>query len=397
MPKSTAALSAGPVGHGLSAVVFPGQLVANPQALADSAGYATPFKIPGWPLRAEADTAGPTETNDTSTVPGAVMHARAKDEVVTADTSYPSWSQAVADFGSSRTTSTVKREGNLVVSESRSVLHDIGVLGGLIHVESLTATARATSNGKKGTTKGDIRFTGVTVAGQAATIDGSGVHFTGSPTSDLVRQARAVMDALAAGGITVRIGEPVDQHSGPLARRTAPGLMIESTMNAGGTPLGAVLDRIPANQLIVPSSPFQLADALAVLQGTQLTRVFVGATQVSADSRPAVAFGADLGGLSGDITAGLVAPGSSPGAATAGSDGSPLGGSALATAGAPTSIGAVGAPARQSSPLSSTRFAAVIIAFLLSTPLLAPGGRRLAPVPVGNAPARGAPPPGGTP
>jgi hypothetical protein len=87
-----------------------------------------------------------------------------------------------------------------------SSLTGIDILGGLIHIDKVSSTATATSDGNKAKGSGSTIVAGVTVAGTPATIDNNGVHLAQShiplngalvPTTAAINQVLGALDLKA--------------------------------------------------------------------------------------------------------------------------------------------------------------------------------------------------------
>lgn len=92
--------------------------------------------------------------------------------------------------------------GGTVTASTTAVLHGVSVLGVLdIASETVTASVRVDASGHR-TATGSVTYSGVTVAGTAATIDQDGLHIGGNGVSTAQAQAalQQLNAALAASG-----------------------------------------------------------------------------------------------------------------------------------------------------------------------------------------------------
>jgi hypothetical protein len=142
--------------------------------------------------------------------------------------------------GSTSLSQVARVVGGALVTHAESTVKDIDIGTGLIHVGSVTAVSDVTStpNGKP-VDKSSVTISGVTAAGQAATIDQDGVHLSGQDglTSALNGQLQQfVNNQLAAGGVTLRaIGvDATDDDTGHTS--LAQGLFIGVKSTAQGLP-----------------------------------------------------------------------------------------------------------------------------------------------------------------
>ncbi|MCU1374047.1 MAG: hypothetical protein JWO68_1333, partial [Actinomycetia bacterium] len=85
-------------------------------------------------------------------------------------------------------------------------------IAGLIKIDSIRTTAKGTTDGQAATTDQDVVITGVTVQGQGATIDSTGIHLgpqaAPSPLDPVVSGAN---QALKAFGMEAFVTKPIEQ------------------------------------------------------------------------------------------------------------------------------------------------------------------------------------------
>ena len=116
-------------------------------------------------------------------------------------------SSTLVHVGSMRSTTTQHFDHGTLVVTADDLDSDVTLLGGLIHVGSITATSKSTSNGEVIHTHTDnAAINNVTVAGMPATIDEKGVTVTGAtlvPGSQVTAANALLHQTLAALGIEV--------------------------------------------------------------------------------------------------------------------------------------------------------------------------------------------------
>ena len=198
--------------HALSSLVWPGSAVGNAGTLIEVLGGPSGQAELNDPVRAEA-TSGTAQTQQSTTAPtGTEMSATVQPPSPEDQYSQSKAAVAAADLGTpislgaSTSTSTVHFDSaaGILKAEATSALHDVRIDGGLISIASVTSDATATSaGGATPVTTGSTVIQGLTVAGQSAYVDGSGVHL-GTPSSPAGPAVQdAVNSALASAGMQV--------------------------------------------------------------------------------------------------------------------------------------------------------------------------------------------------
>lgn len=370
---SSAGYDAGPVGQSNASAFWPGAVVAGggsqlplllspylQQYAPQLQSTVTPLipNLGNWPLQAtSAYPQGPASaTNDNGPVS---MHSSADQSSSTASSSIGilggSASQSALPAGmvtvqaiGSTSQDTVDNLGN-AVSEATSTVHGIDLAGGLIHVGEVTSTATSSSDGNQATVSGSSAITGVTVAGHNVTVDAQGVHSgttNGGVLGVLVPSADTV---LQTAGITLALTNPTDTVNGPSAERQLDGLSVKIDLSTYDQNLSKLLAMLPS----------QLSQALSQLPVPtpykQVVTLDFGWVNVNAAASPA--FNASSGDLSSgtDNGAGALTPDTAGSDITTPSDlglastgtgiGTPTGGSAQTTGGAPPGTSLAAAPA----------------------------------------------------
>lgn len=251
VPASSAMLSSGGQGDGLSSVFWPGGTggaagstlaVAgdNPACGPVSAIVPLPTCPPvpqpvrqqyhylNDPVKAEAQTGtgNPTQTMDvaggaihmTATATGTNVHALA--------TVVGSKSIGIGTFGNSQTAASTKLTGpKTAVSDASGSVQNVALAAGAIKIGSVSSVAHAVTNGKTATGSAKTLVNDVTVAGIPVTVDQQGVHVkeTGSSLSSAVAQ---VNKAFAQSGIKVFLTAPTHQTQGGNTTWSAGNLII---------------------------------------------------------------------------------------------------------------------------------------------------------------------------
>lgn len=113
---------------------------------------------------------------------------------------------------------TVRVEGDHVVSTVAQRLQGV-VIAGVIDIGAIDSTVTTNAvSGRPGAAAGTLTVSGVTVAGQAATIDQSGIHLAGQTVPLPLDQAAQVLQQLQQAGLSVKLLAPAQEvtagHSG---------------------------------------------------------------------------------------------------------------------------------------------------------------------------------------
>jgi hypothetical protein len=247
VPQSMSTLSAGPSGHALASVAWPGPLAGNAGSLAglvlplcvpDGAGVCSPkpgdlppgaLAAANYPVRAEADSNGPNEV----TQPG--MRAKALGNEARADAEVQDASSPNAfAFGSAVTRTRNAIESGKAVSTARSHVTGISVAG-VVTIDSVTTEASASSDGEKPESGGRTVVEGLEIGGQPATVDESGVHVgeegSENPLSDPVAELNAGMKE---SGIEMFLTRPAQRNEGDTASYSSGSLVIVWTIPQSG-------------------------------------------------------------------------------------------------------------------------------------------------------------------
>ena len=308
-----------------AAPAYPGKLVVQGPGLLCSELFPCPAAPPAYPLLADASY--PRNPTDKATLnqqqagsgPFALTPltatAQAGQDGNTGTTSAASaailaGTPVAVTVGSSRSTSSVGSTANALTVHVASVLHDIDV-GGLVHISAVDAADDITvTSGKRPIDRPDITVSGVTVAGQAATIDDRGIHIAG-------QQGPSLSQRLARQGISIRTVGADRSDTATAGRSDATGLAVDFAVPVSGLPyIPNPLPPLPPPLDQIPQLPGVNAN------GTYVGHVTLGAVGAAGAIQTEPTFG--LGGA-------LPAGGASASSGTAGASGStgPLGGNQL--------------------------------------------------------------------
>jgi hypothetical protein len=260
IPQASAQQQSG-TGYALASSAWPGAIVANGGTLLGILIPGFPPEVAAllvYPVRAEARTGQdpPTTTYD---VPGLTMRSRADDTSSEAEARASGISVLPGSFGAISTRASTRATATAAVSTARSEVENLDVAG-VLKIDNIVSTARATSDGAKGTGTAGTVITGATVMGQGVTIDENGLHFgeTNTPVDAVFQQV--AKQALDSAGIKVTLGPATSELKGASAVVGANSLIITLTQN--GFTLGFTLGG--ARAASVASSEDVLDDLLDV-------------------------------------------------------------------------------------------------------------------------------------
>jgi hypothetical protein len=246
VPYSTSALSSGGLGYGLSSVAWPGATEANadkvalllfPKTVDVPNGPSVPVPdavtalfqqtapMASYPIRAEARTGEDTPDRSLDTQ-AATLKAHADPLLANATaTMKGATGQAGFSFGNAETiaSSTLNDNAGAASAESKITKLDIG---GVIKIDSVTSTANATTTASDSQSSGSTVVQGMTIGGQDAYVDDSGVHIgkQGQPANAIASQI--ANNALKNGGFSFYVSQPQQEAQGATASYTAGSLLI---------------------------------------------------------------------------------------------------------------------------------------------------------------------------
>ena len=145
----------------------------------------------------------------------------------------------------SMTASTAQHfSGSTLVSDARTELSGVSLLGGMIDIASIQTESHAKTDGAGvHTHTDDVTVSGVTVAGQPATIGSKGVTVTGQGTGSALLDSlnAALQQALAAADADVTLigatAKPPQPLVGECTGDQADGVFVHTSANAQAAPL----------------------------------------------------------------------------------------------------------------------------------------------------------------
>jgi hypothetical protein len=285
---------------------------------------------------------------------------------------------SVLDVGNLSVNNNVTIGDSSITASATSTLSALDIAG-LISIAGLTATASAASDGTTGTPSGTLRLGQVSVDGESAYIDGTGVHIASTSTSSTgitpAQLQQTVNATLAQDGISIRLLDPELTTSGAAASADSGGLSVALSHQLDvpyipGEPtipvpsLGNV--GLPAGLYTVTTSlTFGLAQASVSATGLQPTVLPLPGLPSGTTTDSGVSYG--IGGVSTFPSTGGLGTGSgtTQSLAPTGPGASPAG----QASGAPTTS-ATDFPIRGVPPPIGWTIAALLACLVLAFPLL---------------------------
>lgn len=244
VPHTTATLDTGPIGYALSSIAWPGPMVANLGTASQqldqlcllpplpclplSTGVKDLLKPLNYPVRAEASfPQGPVDARLVP-APGVEMVSHTSDGESRASAVFSQFaSPGLLSVGSLTADSVTTVRNGVAQAQSRGSLSRLELAGGLVTIDSVTSTAKASTDGSKASADGETVVGGVRLAGQPAVIDDKGVHLGTLPPSPLLAIIdRALNQTLSSLGLTIALQPPRAQRDGPAASFTAGALVV---------------------------------------------------------------------------------------------------------------------------------------------------------------------------
>ncbi|WP_244930075.1 choice-of-anchor P family protein [Nocardioides sp. W7] len=159
---------------------------------------------------------------------------------------------ALVDLGGYVSTSRSRVADGKVVTTSRASLGDVRLLGGIVTISGIHATATSSSDGKTGTPSGEARFGTVTIAGQEFAFGPEGYRAVGQ-TGAIPGLPDDPAKALKTLGVTLTLPTPERVSDGDEASTAVSALQVEIDTAI----LAPVLQQIPLGKLLaeVPFPP----------------------------------------------------------------------------------------------------------------------------------------------
>jgi hypothetical protein len=234
VPIAQATTDAGPLSYALGDIAWPGTLIGNAgETLVIGGGSSVPPSAGPYlhrlddPVRAEARSpAGPVDSVYDG-APGSTMLAHAD-----ATGSHGTASIQGVSVPGDLTLGTILADGVTTVTASLGKSTANGRVGnidlgaGVVHIDAVTSTATAQSDGVTGKGTATTIVTGLKIAGIAASIDQTGLHIGNSSAPVNTALNQAVAQALSKAGITMVVTAPIERKKGPLASETGGALVI---------------------------------------------------------------------------------------------------------------------------------------------------------------------------
>lgn len=306
-----AAVSAGPNALAITSTLWPGNLLGT--GLAQVAPNAPPYPVKG-------EARYPDKPYAANGVDGgALSGARAEGLLATATADgTPTNKPGQVTVGGATSTSTATVDGkDVAVGSALSAVKDVALLGGIITIDSVTTRLVTRADGTTPASSGSTTVEGVTIAGQAFTVDDKGLSAGGQGSSlPPVSTPQQVKDLL---GISAVVMPQTTTKTGNGVSRVAGGLVV--TVNTG--PLRAALGPVTGqvnpvlNQVISQLPPEMQGQLYYLVKATpSVTFIFGAANSASAATLP-ISFDfpppafPSIGGVVGGVPAG------SPGGPTA--------------------------------------------------------------------------------
>ncbi len=259
VPFARMSVASGPVVDSLAAPYYPGDIAADLGTLLKTFGApALPLNdpllaeskfptSPGYPAHASFDQSPgaapgtPTVFSSTadSSPSGGDATGTVADFALANLAHLPSLpgipataGQSLVDVGHISSTDKVTLGASSITSTATAQVDAIDIAG-LVDIAGLTSTANATSDGTTGTPTATLHLGAVTVDGQSAYIDASGVHIASSsaPTAGIspAQLQQTVDKTLGQDGISIRTLDPKLTTTGAMASADAGGLVISLT------------------------------------------------------------------------------------------------------------------------------------------------------------------------
>lgn len=295
-PDALATISSGPTTFARAAVLDPGDLLVNPDALLAQASPDYPGgTIPPWPFRISANSTVGEPVSENRPAPGLASRVEATDTGSKARSRSASASAPpLVSVGSIDSQSTTSFDGTAVEVRARTQVADFDLLG-LLRIDGIVSEVVARSEGGDTTVAGDTTIIGATFMDQPVTIDQDGLRVDPEaeepavPLLGAVREAAPaeITKALSDAGIKISLPGTVEQDGETAGTIGTTGLRIDFELSERTAPIiGQIADALPPLENPIPGAP-GLADALVVLQATHIAALDVGRAEASLTTRPA--------------------------------------------------------------------------------------------------------------
>lgn len=246
VPEASASAEPG-FGRGLASVVWPGPLLGN-------LGTAAPL-LPGVgqlppevtgpllpllhdnandPVKAEAQSGVTPDASYGSADGPAYMVAHADEKKVTGHAVTRGFDSGGAGFVGTIVSDGVTNVSDTAVSaRASSVASNIAFAAGLVTIDSVTATATATTDGTKSSGTSSITMSGLKVQGTPATVDQDGLHI-GTASAPITGPINDGAAQLAQSGLKITLVKPQEVKDGA-AESIQSGSLVISFQPPGDT------------------------------------------------------------------------------------------------------------------------------------------------------------------
>ena len=277
---STTAIDSGPTAHALSSIVWPGDVygsagltlaagifLQDPTSARylDCSGPTHPCVPiidnlqtgvaqiadnlqkgcgcnPSYPFKSQAFFPQGPKDNSYDAGGGVTMVTHADQNVTQATTlvqqiGFP----GAISVGAVKTTATSGLIDGLAVSQGESFINDFD-LAGQLHITAMHSIMKAVSDGTKVTVTKSQVISGMTIGGQAVTVDSTGLHAGGQSQDPFGKIAKSLIDQyLTPNGISITVPSPAVTQNAGTGAITAQGVVI--SLNAAG--MNKIVQNIP--------------------------------------------------------------------------------------------------------------------------------------------------------
>lgn len=306
-PHAQADVASGDQASAHGSILDPGNLVQTlPYEVGANCPPPQPFpqepppggcpQFPSWPFGADADPAHPEVSGSVAgNQVGPLSFGVGEYDLSVS----PEMAAATADGGratlaaaapltvtSGEASASVAAQGSAVVSQVTERLQGI-VIDGLLDIASVESVAKArTEAGSKGVGSGRLTVSGVTLAGQAASIDATGVHLIGQSATLPLDPAQQALQQLQQAGVSVKLFGP--QATSQSGYGAYSGSAIEVTLASpqDGSGFTILLGPAAASAVAVPFQTFAAAPLTSV---GGVTTTGLGAASLPGGLPPAAA------------------------------------------------------------------------------------------------------------
>lgn len=299
VPDALATVTTGPTTFARAAVIDPGDILANPDAVLALADPRYPAgTLPRYPYRVTASSGVGAPDASSSPAPGLVASVHADERGSTAAASMARTElPGVATIGSMRSESTTVVAAGSVEVRARVQVSDLNLLG-LLTVDSVVTEVTAASDGSAPRLAGTTRLAGAKLMGTSVAIDAEGVHVVPGqvptpPLRELLGSARDLRQQLERAGLRITVSGPVRQAAGTAGQLSLAGLHVELELSQETVPaLAHLLRLVPSVGGVAPGAP-SVDDVVQVARARHVTTIDVGGAAVTLSVQAGPAFGAD--------------------------------------------------------------------------------------------------------